>query len=487
MKSGNVLRAIALRVVALLVMVSGMALCVVVSGAPVVARGAHSDDTSGYSMTIVASSTDLKYGQNVTLTATLSYPASNPPDTRPGDYHILFDGQGYGGTVDVTETSPVVSFYTILSMQYPALPGQHTATAVYVEPTTNVQVTSSPITLTEEKINGQSTFDCQGPTFVGTGQSVQFHPSLSYSLGGNEWSNATVTVKFVGPTTVVSPPLVPDSTGHVAAVAPIQAGNYQVQCIFSGNSYYTAGQFNWSIVVSHNYGLSIKLYSDPSPLNLNTKGPFTLYLVLQPGAGVPIGSRPPIPTGQVYFQFGNGIWGPETLNSDGTLLATFKASVPFGNSRTEINVQYDGDTNYAQQNLLFQQAQPPIPDNTGGSGSGNPGSGATATPNPNATVTATVTTIATATTHSAAGASNSPTASVSAGAGPNWALIVGLIVAVLALIGGVGGFFLYRLIRARRTLAKPDQTSPYDQAPRWDEPPQSVPSDRQSASAQQDD
>jgi hypothetical protein len=90
-----------------------------------------------------------------------------------------------------------------------------------------------------------------------------------------------------------------------------------------------------------------------------------------------------------------------------------------------------------------------------------------------------VTSIATATTSSATGASNSATASVSAGADPNWALIVGLIVAVLALIGGgVGGFLVWRA--RRKPLASPTEPSgaqspygQYDQYGQYGQYPQS--------------
>jgi hypothetical protein len=410
-------------------------------------------------MSLVLSSTDLAYGQNLTLTATLSYPASNPPNTRPGNYHILVDGCCFSGTINITETSPVVSFTTEVGS---GLPGQHTATAVYVDPTTNVQVTSSPVTFTVEKVN--NAFDCRGPNFAGDGQTMQFFTDLSVSFTP-DWSDATITIKFIGPTTVISPPLVRDSNGNVTTTAPLQVGNYQVQCIFSGTKYFTAGQVNLPLMVSHNWTPgAVNLYSNPSPLNLATNKAFTLYIVFHP-APVYGGPSLPVPTGQVYFTFGNGTWGPGTLKSDGTLLAGFSSTVPFGNSVTPITVQYMGDTNYRQDTFTFSQKNPPIPANTGSGGSSNLGSGATVTvtPNPKATATATATAIATATTQSAPHASNSPTASVSAGVGPNWALIVGLIFAILALItGGVGGFLLWRVRRARLTGPSGAQ-SPYGQ------------------------
>ena len=463
MKSDKVVQVVALRIVALLMMLSGLALGVVASSAPVMARGTHRDDTSGYSMSLVVSATNLQYGQNATLTATLSYPASNPPDPTPRNFHILIDGYGYTGTVYMTETSPVVSFYGGTGNQ---LPGQHTATAVYVDPTTNAQVTSSLVTWTVEKVDGQFAFICRGTDFTQAGQTMQFFTDLASSFTP-DWSKAKVTIKFVGPTTVVSPPLVRDNNGNVSTPAPTQVGDYQVQCIFSGTDYFTPGQVNLPVTVSNNYALgSAKLYSSPTPLHLNTTNPFMLYIVLHAAQGFPV------PTGQVYFKFANGTYGPGTLNADGTLLAAFKPTVPLGDSISSITVEYMGDTIYGRQTRSFSQTNPPIPDNAGGSGSSNLGAGPTATPNPHATVTVTVTatatatTTATTTTQSAAGASNSPMTSVSAGAGPNWALIVGLIVAGLALIGGgVGGFLVWRARRA--PLASPAEPSsaqsPYGQ------------------------
>jgi hypothetical protein len=232
------------------------------------------------------------------------------------------------------------------------------------------------------------------------------------------------------------------------------------------------------LMVSHNWTPgAVNLYSNPSPLNLATTRAFTLYIVFHPA---PVYGSPslPVPTGQVYFTFGNGTWGPGTLKSDGTLLAAFNSTVPFGISSTPITVQYMGDTNYRQDTFTFSQKTPPIPAHTGSGGSGTLGSGATVTPNPKATVTATETASATATTQSATGVVNSPTASVSAGAGRNWALIVGLIFAVLALIGGgVGGFLLWRARRARLTGASDTQSpygpyGPYGQSSRY--PPRDI-------------
>lgn len=462
MKSENRFPAATLRIVALLVMLSGLALGAVASSAPVLAHGTHSDDTSGYSMSLIVGSTDLQYGQDAKLTATLSYPASEPPDLARRNYYIIYDGLDYGDTsaASLTETSPVVSFSSDTGIQ---LPGQHTAVAVYLDPATNVHVTSSPVSWTVEKINGQFAFDCQGPTFIATWQTVQFNTTLSSSVTP-DWSNGTITIKFVGPTTVVSPPLVRDNNGNVSTPAPTQPGNYQVQCIFSGSNYFTAGQVNLPLTVSYGYAVNgVDLYSNPTSLPLNTTNPFILYIVLHAAKGLPA------PTGQVYVKFDNGTYGPGTLNPDGTLLAAFKPTDPPGAaSFSTITIVYMGDTNYGYQTRSFSQTNPPIPGNIGGSGTSNLGSGATATPNPNATATATatVTPIATATTSSATAANNSPTASVSAGADTNWALIVGLIVAVLALIGGgVGGFLMWR---ARRTRpASPMEAngaqSPYSQ------------------------
>jgi hypothetical protein len=454
------LQAVALRIVALLVILSGLALGAVASSAPVLARGTHSGDVTGYSMSLVASSADLQYGENIKLTATLSYPESNPPDTLPRNYHIVLDGYAPSEYGNLTETSPVVSFYTIyLSLP----PGKHIATAVYVDPTTNAQVTSSPVTWTVEKINSNFSLSCQGPNFVATFETMQFTVYLTYSFSASDWTDATVTIKFVGPTTVVSAPQVIDNYVHTKFTVspPTQAGTYQIQCIFSGNNVYTSGQVNLPLTVSAGYGVGgAQLYSNPTTLHLDTTKPFTLYLVLHAAKGLPV------PTGQVYFNFGNAIYGPGTLNADGTLLATFKPTDPPGWSASNITVVYTGDTNYNYQPIIFSQTNPPIPGNVGSGGTSNLGSGATATPNPNATVTPTVTTVATATTYSATGASSSLTATVSAGEGPNWALLAGLIVAVLALIGcGVGVFLTLRTRRA--PLASPAEPSgaqsPYGQ------------------------
>jgi hypothetical protein len=90
-KSENVLQAVALRMVALLVMLSGLALGVVASSAPVLAHRMYSGDVTGYSMSVEASPTDFNYAQNTFLKATLSYPASNPPTIVPGKIAFLLN------------------------------------------------------------------------------------------------------------------------------------------------------------------------------------------------------------------------------------------------------------------------------------------------------------------------------------------------------------------------------------------------------------
>ncbi len=479
MNSKYGLQAVALRMAAFLVTLAGLALGVVASSAPVLARGMYSGDTTGYSISVVASSADYYYPNNTQLTATLSYPASNPPTIVTGkSLFFSVDGQVYDSNPNVTETSPAVIF-SAATATGGLVPGQHTVTATYIDLTTNTQVTSSPITLTVEKLNGNSSLYCDGGNFVQIGQPMQFTVNLTYPFAANNWTNATVTIKFVGPTTVVSAPQVVDNYGHAqfSLSAPTQPGKYQIQCILSGNNDYTPGQFDSPLTVSYGSGVGgAQLYSNPTPLHLDTTNPFTLYLVLHAAQGHPA------PTGLVYFRFLNGVYGPGKLNADGALLAAFTTTVPLGTSSSNISVEYMGDTNYGQVTLSFSQTNPPIPENTGSSGSSgssNLGSGAPATPNPNATVTATVTTTVTATAQSATDASNSPMASVAAGAGPNWALIVGLIVAVLVVLaligGGVGGFLAWRARRA--PLASPTEPSgaqsPYGQYIQSGQPGQS--------------
>src|SRR5690242_17606022 len=299
-------------------MLSGLALGVVASGAPVLAHGTHSDDTTGYSISVVASSTDYYYPNNTTLTATLSYPANNPPTIVTGkSLSFSIDGQVYDSTPNVTETSPVVIF----TIGTGGLPGQHVVTATYTDLTTNTEVTSSPITLTVEKLNGNFALDCQSSNFVDTGQTMQFNVHVTYSFDANDWTDATITIKFVGPTTVVSAPQVIDHYAHTqfSVSAPTQAGKYQIQCIFSGNNDYTPGELDLPLTVSSGYAVGgANLYSNPTTVHLNTTNPFTLYLAFHAGQGLPA------PTGQVYFEFTYAggtysTYGPGTLNTDGTL------------------------------------------------------------------------------------------------------------------------------------------------------------------------
>ncbi len=468
---GNTLRTLAVWLSALIVILSGMALGFVGAAAPVVARGAQSSDTTGYAITIIADSTDIQYQGSDRITATLTYPASNPPSYFELQYTFAINGQSYTASY-VTSTTTSVKFGVSLPSQF--LPGQYTVIGIYTEPSTNIKVSSAPLTITVEKISGNvscgvpdasvtpTPLNVNGFFKPGQTMNVQMFPPLFEGQGGTDpvinWANTSVTITFSGPTTSVTPTITPDSNGKFSVSVPTQIGAYQVECAFSGDTNYAAETSTFSITVSEEHALgSVQLFSNPTSLNVSSTQPFTLYIVFHAAPGLPI------PTGGVNYVFLRGSTNVQALNSDGALLAKLYPAVPPAGG---IQVDYMGDKYYAPTILNFSTTNPPIPGNANNGSNANPNGGATATPNPYPTGTVTETTTPTATsTGAATGASDATPNAPFPALQVNWALIIGLIMALIALGGGIGGFFLYRARRARRAFPELAESTPTTQPP----------------------
>jgi hypothetical protein len=254
------------------------------------------------------------------------------------------------------------------------------------------------------------------------------------------WANTSVTVKFTGPTTVVSSSITPDNSGNFSWTAPSQIGVYTVACDFSGDQNYAAGESTFQITVSQEHTLgSVQLYSNPTTPAWNTTQPFTLYIVFHAATGLPV------PTGSVSFSFVRGYTGNTSLNPDGALLTKIYPEVPPVGG---ITVDYTGDAYYSPAHLAFPSTNLTIPGNaSGGSGSANSsGSGASGTPGASATTTTTPSATAPSSSSSTpvAGSTSQQNHTKQASSAPNWALILGGGTAALALIGGLGGFLFYR-------------------------------------------
>ncbi len=472
--SPMVVRPVAHRLMAL-----ALALCAVYAlvlgalpAAPAHAYPRVAHDTTGYSISLSASATEVAYGSGISLKAVMTFPASNPPSTT-GLYAIFFGGTQVGGDLSASTATSVTFNGTVGSYQ---APGQYDAVATYTDPTTNAKVTSNTLSITVDKALTQLTCFDGAPVAVSPGQLL----TIQMELGGGsaspvDWSSATASINFVGSVTFTNPGLHPDNNGSVSVPVPTQIGFYQLQCDFNGSNTYGPASFNLQLLVSQQHALgTVQLYSQSTPPPPGTTTPYSLEVVFHAAPGLPTPSG-----GSVSLYFNSTQYGltqcstSQTLPSDGVLLVTVYPRQ--GLTADGITVYYSGDPYYAPTSTKFPLTNPPIP---GSGGSGGGGGGATsAKPTPAATAQATATaTVPSSSLASGASSTVAPTAQPTPAPGIFGVLAWGAslngwlwLVALLVLLsGGVGvGTFLWL---SRRSYALAGSLSP-DAPPAAASPP----------------
>ena len=171
------------------------------------------------------------YGQNITLTATLTGPSSFPTDTPTGTAQF-FDGAISLGTGPVN-SSGVATLTLSGSTSLPA--GSHTLTVVYSGDTEFNTVTSAALSYTVTKASGVATISVtssSNPSIYG--DSVSLTVTLASSSGATPTGTATITD---GGTSLGTVTLNASGTGTLT-VPLFTAGTHSLTITYSGDSNY---------------------------------------------------------------------------------------------------------------------------------------------------------------------------------------------------------------------------------------------------------
>ncbi len=331
--------------------------------------------------TTAPSNTNL-FTMNVTLdTPSESFSNINPPN-------VSADKLTYTYTVPSTTNQTLIT------------PGNRTATASFYDGTATTQsgpaiftMNKAPLSLSCGSTNGAA-------LMFKVGSSEQFgltnNAASSTSAPPIDWTQGTASITFTGPATFTDSSLIPDSSGHITVTMPSQPGKYNIDCTFSGTTYYASGEMQttqFNTIVSEMLPLgAMNVYTNPTTM---VSGKSTeMYLVFQaaPGSPTPTGQfEVSIYTSPMYYT------QAITVGSNGTNLITL---APISNlaSGSALWVQYYGDTTYANQSFKFTLTNPAIPSSVTGSGNpisaGTGGSGGSGATSPKATTTPLATTTA---------------------------------------------------------------------------------------------
>jgi hypothetical protein len=397
---------------------------------------AAGSDTLALSM---ANGTTFTYGASPAPQFTVILVLPTPP--KANYFRVvsvtLDNGQTFGGDTPTVSDDQLTYTFHVKTVGTAIPVGTRTATAMYTEPSTGVTVHSNAVNFTITKAT--PSLECTILNFTALfspGQTLRFGISF---LNENpaapvDWQHGTYTIKFVGPTTVKTPGLIPDSSDVVTVGAPTQVGRYtEVECIFSGTALFrsavgsTTGQ---QVLVSEKHHLgSVELFTDPTTLVAHR--PADAYVVFHAAPGLPT------PTGYFSFRLGNAYTPVIALDPGGTSLVHI-TQIPSLAGVTRLQLSYQGDPHYNTAVLYFPLTNPPIP--------GSPG---TPTPTPTPAAAPTATSAATPTTApdegGVAGATPtstaSPTVLTARGApsenhGAPWLM---MILGLLVVGGGAGG------------------------------------------------
>jgi hypothetical protein len=403
-------------------------------------RAQAQERDTGYKLVISQKSATTGYGVAPFFMAILTYPLADAPIDGL-QFHFIIDGQSYGinggpvafiGQSNGQATFEVNNFFDTKPI------GQYGVSATYFIVSTQTTIQSNMLihTVTKGDIGDLECFNESG--LPSPGQTVTIHVQLGISTVDLDPHSATYTISFTGPISVSDTNLTLDSADNLTVKAPSLQGNYTFHCQFNGTSLYNIKQQpGQPFVVSLNRSVgAIRVYSNPSTIVIkNQPGttPATLYIVVAGTPGLPT------PTGTFLISCANGnFYGPYALGPGGSATITVHL---LGNCLGGFGVSYAGDPTYARADAFFSLTNPPISTTAGNAN-------ATATPVPISTSTSvpgmptqTPTTGGLAVGGVANSTPSAGTPSGNTGGGNLWLVA---ILALIALGGGVSGFWFLR-------------------------------------------
>lgn len=426
-----------------------VAVGVVALATPAYAAASSSSTTVSIAM---QNGSTFAYGSNVTPSFTVVVTFTTPPPSTFPTVHVVVDGsqtQPYGNANAPTESADhLTETFRVDSNDAQIAVGSHTAQAEYLETQTNSWIPSNN-TVTFSITKGTPTLHCviqSGGITISPGEMLQIETDATAEKTSVPVSG-TFSIRFIGPTTVTTTGLQPDSNHLVTVSAPPQIGNYtNVWCIFEGNASFNSVSTNISgqqVLVSEKRQMGgASLYTNPT--TLMAYQPADAYIVLHAGAGLPT------PTGYCHINLGTSSTNAFALGPNGDVLVHLDR-LPSLAGASQIDVVFQGDPYYDAATFHFPLTNPPIP----GGASGNSGGGAqgkatatasaTGTPRASATATAGDGAVSTAAVGSSAGLAAQP------GSGGMLWLWVALGVLVLGGGGAAGAVYVVR--RSRRAGA----------------------------------
>lgn len=311
----------------------------------------------GYSLTLTESTSTMTYGGTPpSFQAQLTVPAGEIPVNPPNQFSFLIDAHPFGSD---SNSSVGTTYYFNFDSNYVASAitlsaGQHTVVASYFSSVVKQTLQSAPVTVTVQKFTPTITCNVNGGFFlvntpIAFGLSAQNGPAI-------DWQDATYSITFVGSQTFTETNLSLGSSGQVTATAPPVPGTYSFQCTFNGTANFNAAQSpsntGVTLLVSQGHQPGISLYSTPTTITAGQTA--TVEVVISGGPGLPT------PTGGVALFLGPyNYTNVFRLGADGSV--TQQILFPSPLPSTTLQVNYTGDTVYAQSSATFSLTNPPIP------------------------------------------------------------------------------------------------------------------------------
>jgi hypothetical protein len=277
------------------------------------------------STSLAAEPTEVKPGDDVTLTATVTSGSGTPT----GDV-IFYDGVtpiGLPVTLDPDGTATLhTSFFTV---------GPHVLTAAYQGEGSFTPSTSGPVTVTVSAILTPTTIALVAiPTTFVPNANVRLTATVTPASG------PTGTVQFLDTTTgaILGSADVSDGVAvlNTTAIGLPPAGPHSLQAIYSGDTTY-AGSTSPSIVVVVTAPTVTTLTVSPST------SVFRGQAVTFTATVTPTTPTTPLPTGTVTFFDGPTVLGTVPLSATGQAVLT-SANLAIGTHL--ISATYGGDSNF---------------------------------------------------------------------------------------------------------------------------------------------
>ena len=357
------------------------------SGNPVFGHNITADPTT---VTIGSNLSSVTAGTAVVLTATLvpQYTVPGGTAAQNGAMNFYYTPAG-GAQTAITCASPGLTGYVYSCTWTPATNGIYAVTAQYVvgtdgnylgsamSPSTTITVGANPTTNTLAITSGA--LGCTGNTTYCYGEALTFTATMAATAGGSSpYPQGTIQFydggALIGSAALASATATTSTAAITISILAPQPASHSITATYVPSNSQTPGYAaSTSNVLAPVIAKAATTVSQVVTQTSTAFGaPVTLQTVLSITAPGDSGTGF-IPASQtITFYDGSTPIGTATVNGPGTYSVT--VSTLSVNSHTNINAQYNGDTNYAQSAVSTAATQVITKTNTNATVTSNPAS-----------------------------------------------------------------------------------------------------------------